>query len=130
MQNKIFLPFVVAVNSPNPDLELASSPDLVLASRGASNSHGLATPDLNLPSFSILDTREFPRSGFDESMRVSTTLEAKLNFPEISEQIGLGSATAVRSFFPRGSLEWTDVDFQKKMDSDEPFSEQKPIKTV
>ncbi len=45
--------------------ETREYPDLGLASRGASNSHGLATPDL--------DTREFPRSGFDESMRVSTT---------------------------------------------------------
>ena len=52
---------------------LASTPDLGLTSRDASNSHGLATPDLNLPSFSILDTGEFPRSGFDVSMPVSTT---------------------------------------------------------
>ncbi len=33
------------------------------ARRGASKSHGLATPDLDLPSFSVLDLREFPGSG-------------------------------------------------------------------
>ncbi len=68
-----------------PDLGLKSHRYLLLpreysrsglASRGASNSHRLATWDLNLPSFSILDTGEFPRSGFEVSMRVSATRAA------------------------------------------------------
>ena len=58
---------------------LASTPDLGLASQDASNSHELATPDPNLPSFSIQDNRDFPRSGVDESMRVSTTRENWFN---------------------------------------------------
>ena len=71
-----------SLDAPSPDMD-SRVPYLGLASRDASNSHGLATSDLNLPSFSILDTREFSRSGFDESMRVSTT-RASTSWPFLS----------------------------------------------